>query len=128
MPLPGTRVFVVEDEALLLMTLQDMLADLGCELVASAQRLDDAVRKARDLVFDIAILDVNVAGKRIDSVAETLAERGVPFVFVTGYERTALPSGFQDRTLLAKPYGVEDLEAALRRGLRSDATGRSRAG
>jgi CheY-like chemotaxis protein len=117
-------VFVVEDEALLLMTLQDMLDDLGCEMVASAQRLDDAVRKAAELAFDIAVLDVNVAGKRIDPVAELLAGRDLPFVFVTGYERTALPSGFQDRALLAKPYNVNDLEAALRRGLASGVPGR----
>ena len=86
--LAGTRVFIVEDEALLVLTLQDLLAELGCEVVASALRIDDALAKGGTLAFDIAILDVNVAGERIDPVADLLAGRGLPFFFTTGYNRT----------------------------------------
>ena len=113
MTLDGVRVFVVEDEALLLLAMQDYLADLGCNLVAHAQHLDDAVRKARDLDLDVAILDVNLAGRRIDPVAEVLAGRGIPFMFVTGYGKTSLPPGSQDRVVVAKPYDPASLRAGL---------------
>ena len=113
MSLAGTRVFIVEDEALILFALQDMLADLGCEVVASALRIDEALAKGRVMAFDVAILDVNVAGERIDPVADLLVGRGVPFVFTTGYNRASLPRAHRERTLVAKPYRVADLRAAL---------------
>ena len=127
MSLADTRVFVVEDEALLLMALEDMLEDLGCALVASAQHVADAIEKAQALEFDIAILDVNVNGRRIDPVAEALARRGIPFVFVTGYGRSSLPAALRDRPLLAKPYQAADLETALANALRRPDTDRPRA-
>ncbi len=113
MTLEGVRVFVVEDEALLLLTMQDHLADLGCNVTAQAQHLDDALRKARDLDFDVAVLDVNLAGRRIDPVAEALAGRGIPFLFVTGYGRTSLPPGLQDRVVITKPYDAASLRTGL---------------
>ena len=51
--LAGLRAFVVEDEALVLMTLEDMLADLGCQVVAAARHLDDALRLARETAADV---------------------------------------------------------------------------
>jgi len=113
-PLPGTRVFVVEDEALVLMTLEDMLGELGCAVAASATRIDAALPAAGSASFDVALLDVNVAGRRIDPVAELIAARGIPMVFLTGYDRPSLPARFQDCGLLQKPYLLADLETALR--------------
>jgi DNA-binding response OmpR family regulator len=113
MALTGTRVFVVEDEALVLLELQDMLTDRGLVVAASAMRIEEAVAKAGEVECDAAILDVNLAGKRIDPVARTLADRNIPFVFVSGYDRSSLPIDFRERPLVAKPYGPRDLEAAL---------------
>jgi CheY-like chemotaxis protein len=112
--LAGVRAFVVEDEALLLMTLEDMLADLGCQVVASARQVDDALQLARDVAIDVALLDVNLAGVRIDPVATLLAERGIPIVFVTGYEAASLPQGIARSTRVGKPFQ----RAHLMRGLR----------
>ena len=95
MDLAGLRAFVVEDEALVLLTLEDMLADLGCQVVVSAQHVEHALRLAPDAAVDIALLDVNVGGVRIDPVAQVLATRGIPIVFVTGYEALALPAGVE---------------------------------
>ena len=117
MSLAGTRVFVVEDEALVLLSVLDMLGQIGCTVTASAQRMDDALRKAAELCFDIALLDVSIGGKRIDPVADLLASRNVPFAFASGHERQALPERFKDRPLLAKPYLVPQLHAALLDGL-----------
>jgi DNA-binding response OmpR family regulator len=111
-PLQGTRVLVVEDEAMLSLSLEDMLRDLGCVVAGTAARLDDALAMARTSEFDIALLDVNLGGKRVDPVAEALRERGTPVVYVTGYGKTAA-SGF----VLEKPHNAADLERTLNRAL-----------
>ncbi len=113
MSLAGTRVFIVEDEALILDTLQDMLEDLGCKVVESATRVGEALAKVPALAFDVAVLDVNVAGERVDPVADLLANRGVPFLFATGYGRSSLAAAHRERVVLTKPYRKADLEAAL---------------
>lgn len=107
------RVFIVEDEPLILFALEDMLAELGCEIVASAMRVPEALGKAEALAFDIAILDVNIAGDRVDPVADLLAARGVPFVFATGYGPSAAPDRHRERRVIAKPYRTRDLHEAL---------------
>ena len=86
--LADLKVFVVEDEALVALNLEDMLADLGCRDIVSAMRLDQALAQIDDgLDADVAILDVNLAGKPVFPVAERLAERGTPIVFATGSGR-----------------------------------------
>jgi DNA-binding response OmpR family regulator len=112
--LQGTRVFVVEDEAMLALNLEDMLRDLGCVVAGTAARLDDAMQMARTSDFDVALLDVNINGKRIDPVAEAVRERGAPIIYVTGYGKTAA-SGF----VLEKPHSAADLERTLNRALAS---------
>jgi DNA-binding NarL/FixJ family response regulator len=120
--LAGTRVFAVEDEVLILMTLEDMLVDLECEVAGSAGTLDDAMRKAAELDFAVAILDVNVAGKPIDPVANLVRRRGIPVVVATGYQRAPAFPEIDDEdgvpVLLPKPYTREQLREALAAALR----------
>jgi two-component SAPR family response regulator len=115
--LVGLRAFIVEDEALVLLTLEDMLADLGCQVVVSAQHVDEAMRFAADAAVDIALLDVNVGGTRIDPVARVLAARGIPIVFVTGYEAPSLPAGSERAVRVAKPFQAAELVRGIRQAL-----------
>ena len=62
--LSGRRVLVVEDEMLVLIMIEDMLADLGCESVTSAATVDKAVALIDAQVFDVALLDMNLRGKQ----------------------------------------------------------------
>jgi CheY-like chemotaxis protein len=107
------RVFVVEDEIMIRMLLEDMLADLGYGVAASAGGLDEAIALARNSDFDVAILDVNLNGHAVYPVAELLAQRGVPFVFSTGYGERGLPEAYRDRPTLQKPFQLENLDKAL---------------
>jgi CheY-like chemotaxis protein len=111
--LAGTRVFVVEDEALVLMVLEDSLTGLGCDVVASALYLDEALAKAGQHSFDVAILDANLGGKSVGPVADLLAGRGIPFIFASGYGPSSLPEPHRERPLLAKPFAAAELRAAL---------------
>jgi CheY-like chemotaxis protein len=107
------RVLIVEDEYLIRMLLEDMLADLGYEVAAAVGSIAEAAKVATDGQFDAAILDVNLDGQEIFPVAEILAQRGVPFVFVSGYGESSLPPAYRGRPSLQKPFQSEQLEATL---------------
>ncbi|MGH8112584.1 MAG: response regulator [Rhodanobacteraceae bacterium] len=115
--LQGKRVLIVEDESRIAMMLEILLDDIGCKVAGMATRLDDAIAKARDLDFDVALLDVNLDGEPSYPVAEAIAARGLGFVFATGYGADRLPEALRDRPVLQKPYRVRDLERALRAAL-----------
>jgi CheY-like chemotaxis protein len=108
-----TRVLVVEDEYLIRMLLEDMLADLGYAVVAAVGTITEARELAAHGDFSAAILDVNLDGQEIFPVADILKKRGLPFVFVTGYGERSLPEPYRDRPALQKPFQAEQLEAAL---------------
>ena len=110
--LRGTRVLVVEDEAMLALHLEAMLLDLGCVVAGTADKLDDAMRMAGTSDFDVALLDINLGGKRVDPVADAIRARGTPIVFVTGYGRTAATG-----LVLEKPYDAATLERILNEAL-----------
>ncbi|HLI17911.1 MAG TPA: response regulator [Rhodanobacteraceae bacterium] len=111
--LQGKRALVVEDEPRVAMMVEDLLRDLGCEVVGLATRVDEATAKAETLSFDIALLDVNLGDKQSFPVAEAIAARGLPFVFTTGYSASALPEAFRNRPVLQKPYWFRDLKQVL---------------
>jgi CheY-like chemotaxis protein len=111
--LAGRRVFVVEDEALVMMLLEDGLMEMGCEIAASASRIEDALEKASSHAFDVAILDVNLNGQKTFPIAATLHRRGIPFIFSTGYGASVLPEPLRTAPVLQKPFQQDDLEQAL---------------
>jgi len=115
--LAGQRVFVVEDESLVMMLIEDSLADAGCEIAGMASRVDDALEKAAALSYDIAVLDVNLNGRQTFEVARCIAERGIPYVFATGYGPASLLADFRHVPILQKPFQQQDLETALRQAL-----------
>ena len=64
--------------------LADMVEELGHPVVAEAGNIEVGQALAETAIFDLAILDINIAG-RISPVAEIIHRRGLPFVFVSGY-------------------------------------------
>jgi CheY-like chemotaxis protein len=107
------RVLVVEDEYLIRMLLEDMLDDLGYGVAAAVGSMAEARDFAANGEFNVAILDVNLDGQEIFPVADILAARRVPFVFVTGYGERSLPDRYRDRPALQKPFQAEQLDSAL---------------
>jgi len=106
----GKRVLVVEDEPMIRLLLDDMLTDLGYTMAAEAGRLDEALVHAKDGEFDVAILDVNLNGQPITPVVEVLVARGVPFVFVTGYDADSVDPRFSGVPILQKPIERDMLQ------------------
>src|SRR5690606_2638196 len=70
--LAGLRVLVVEDEMMVSMLIEDMLGDLGCQVVGPAARLDEAMALAADAEIDCAVLDVTLGGQPIFPLADLL--------------------------------------------------------
>jgi DNA-binding response OmpR family regulator len=106
-------VLIVEDEMLVAMNIEDMLLDLGHEVAGIASRLAPGLALARDAAIDAAILDVNLAGEPSFPIAELLEERGVPFLFATGYGVQGIDERYRGRTVLQKPFRLADLGRAL---------------
>src|SRR5262245_2101210 len=107
------RVLVVEDEYLIRMLLEDMLDELGYGVAAAVGTISEARKIAADGEFNVAILDVNLDGQEIYPVADILAQRGLPFVFVTGYGERSLPEAYRGRPALQKPFQAEHLKNTL---------------
>lgn len=112
-PTAAARLLVVEDEYLIRMLLEDMLADLGYDVAAAVGTLAEASEIAAKGDFNAAILDVNLDGKEIFPVADILTQRGLPFVFVTGYGEGSLPGHYRNRPALQKPFQAERLKVTL---------------
>lgn len=123
LPLAGCGLLLVEDETLVAMLLEDMVADLGGRVLASAARVENALQILGDtsLRFDLAVLDVNLGGEQAFPVAEVLARRGVPFVFSTGYGTSGLPDNWRRYPTLNKPFTEEQVRGTLVAALRNGA-------
>ncbi len=107
------RLLIVEDEYLIRMLLEDMLTDLGYTVAAAVGTIAEAREHATNGDFHAAILDVNLDGEEIFPVADILASRGLPFVFVSGYGEGSLPPTYRGRPALQKPFQTEHLKDTL---------------
>jgi CheY-like chemotaxis protein len=105
--LGNKTVLLVEDEALIGAMAADMLSDLGATVIGPVCSVAKALAMAKSDNFDVAVLDVNVRGERIDPVADALAARGIPVLLATGY-------GVADKySVIEKPYTQDKLERGL---------------
>lgn len=111
----GRRILIVEDEPLIGMVLTDYLEDAGCSVAGPAQSADKALQMAGEEPADAALVDGNLAGRRVDQIVAALKARGIPFAFVTGYGREALPVGFDDAPIVEKPFTQEQVIGTLER-------------
>ena len=117
--LSGRSVLVIEDEMLILMMIEDMLGDLGCESVAVASKIGQAITLIDDQVFDTAMLDMNLNGIESYPVADALMARDVPYFFSTGNSLTNMKDGYRGQDVLKKPFTFEQLSNMFSRSLRA---------
>jgi len=111
--LQGRRILLVEDEILVGMMVRDMLEDFGFEVAGPITDLAGALKAAVAGGLDAAILDVNLGGELIYPVAQILAERRVPFIFVTGYDCDSIDKRYAHIPTLRKPVEAHLLHRLL---------------
>ena len=95
--------------------IEDLLISFGCSVAGPVARVQKAIEMAEGGALDLAILDVNINGREVYPVAEALARRGIPFIFVTGYGRSGIRAAYHDRPILPKPFRRDELRLAIER-------------
>ena len=109
----GSRIMVVEDEALVAMILGNSLVELGYSVVGPFSRATDAMAAVRNEEVDAAILDINLGGELVYPVAHLLSDQRVPFMFITGYGAESIDARFADVPVLQKPIERPMLQRIL---------------
>jgi CheY-like chemotaxis protein len=108
-------ILVVEDEWLIADTFLTTLEAGGFRVLGPAARVSEALELIAENGLDAAILDVSLRGETSVSIARVLAEKSVPFAFVTGYVSGGIPDDFKDHTILNKPLGDAQLLSCVRK-------------
>ncbi len=98
----GRRILVVEDEVLICMLIETILGDAGYEVLLACS-VPEALEAIDRETIDLAILDLNLKGKKVYPVAERLAAAGTPFIFSTGGNGADV-EGFPGSPWVAKPF------------------------
>jgi CheY-like chemotaxis protein len=111
--LTGKRVLIVEDEMLVALLIEDVLQEFGCTTLGPCGTVSKALVLARSGDFDLALLDVNLAGEKVYPVARVLTDRAIPFVFLSGYGGDAIPPDEEGWQVCSKPFKVSELQHAL---------------
>lgn len=113
--LAGARILVVEDDFLVGETILAMLEDEGAQVLGPIGSVDEALTWLADEanMLDRVVLDLNLHGLKSYPIADALAQRGVPFVFLTGYGKDALDEAHRIYPHRIKPVTRDVLLAAL---------------
>jgi DNA-binding response OmpR family regulator len=106
-------ILIVEDEIMVALFLEDLLAEAGFAVAGVVSRLEEAMALAETPTFTAAVLDVHLEGKDVFPLADRLADLKLPFVFATGYGTRAIPERHANRPVLQKPFRPEELTRAL---------------
>jgi CheY-like chemotaxis protein len=115
---PPQRVLVVEDDCLIASLLTDDLNEFGLMVIGPAGNLAEATAIASTAVLDCALIDISLGDESALPVAQILADRHIPFAFMTGSNDS--PEGtFRQVPALRKPFTVEELRRALQHMLQS---------
>jgi CheY-like chemotaxis protein len=116
--LASRRILIVEDEYFLADDMARALHKIGAQVVGPVGELNDALELlAREDVVDAAVVDVNLRSQMAFPITGELRSRGIPFIFVSGYDRSTLPDEYGDTVLLAKPIDPPAIINALGRVL-----------
>lgn len=110
----AARALVVEDEAIIALFVEDILARLGFQDVHLAHDLATGWTLAAELSPTFAVLDVNLGRELVFPLASELRRRRIPFVFSTGNARSTMPREWQDDVIVPKPLDQTGLARALR--------------
>lgn len=109
----GLRVLLAEDEPLIAMDGEAVLQSMGVQLVVLARSVSGGLNAIATSALDAAFLDLRLGADTSVPLAERLADAGVPFAFLTGYQGDAIPITFKDRPVVAKPFTPDLLLQAL---------------
>lgn len=97
------RILILEDDPFIASDLQTILEDKGHEVVGVFTSIADTYAHLAD-DFDYALLDIDVVGGKSFGVATALAERDIPFAFVSASHPGDLPHSLREAAFIPKPF------------------------
>lgn len=107
------RIMVVEDTRIVAREIEQLLAELSCDVVGSFATAEEALAAAESEEIDGALLDINLQGVPSYAVADRLRQRGVPLIFLTGYSPRAMPLEYRDLPCLEKPFSADEFREMM---------------
>ncbi|MCR5874809.1 response regulator [Phenylobacterium sp. J426] len=112
--LDDRRILVLEDEFFIADDLARQLGDAGAEVIGPFATVDAAMA-ALDATegVDLALLDLNLAGKLSYGIVDKLRERQIPVVLATGYDQRAIVETYRDIPRFQKPVSAPHLISTL---------------
>ena len=110
----GKTLMIVEDEALVAMTLRDELEDAGYHVFDLTDRHAEALEVAKACKPDLALVNIRLAG-RDDGIelAEQLKSLGIPVLLISGQVSRARSAQTVAIASLPKPYDAADMVLAV---------------
>lgn len=108
------RILIVEDNALIAMTLAQALEDAGFMVAGPCRSIAQSLQTLKQYDIDAAILDIGLGGETSADVARALNKANTPFIVVSGYADEDLTEPFANAPNLGKPYSTKDLIAQLK--------------
>ncbi|KMK67619.1 response regulator [Puniceibacterium sp. IMCC21224] len=110
-------VLIIEDEAIIAMDLETIVADLGHRVTGVARTRDGAVKLGKADVPDLILADIQLADNSsgVDAVADLLRDLGDrPVIFITAFpERLLTGERPEPAFLISKPYSEEQVRSAI---------------
>jgi DNA-binding response OmpR family regulator len=106
-------ILIVEDQALIALSIEDVARAIGSCAVGIAARVADALTLIETAPWDAALLDLRLEDEMVYPAAERLRAKGVPFAFVTAWDGE-IDAPFADVPVLQKPFGEAELASCLR--------------
>jgi DNA-binding response OmpR family regulator len=104
--LENKNILIVEDEYFIASDLKKALAAEGAHIIGPVGDLVGGLRLAESGNVDVAILDVNLAGSNSYPLADSLADRNTPYIFLTGYDGWSMPEEYRNIPRISKPFCV----------------------
>ena len=116
----ASRVLIIEDEPLISMQLETLVADLGHEVIGTAATRAQALEVFKKAPAGLILADIQLAdgSSGIDAVEDLLQLADLPVIFITAYPEKLLTGERPEPTyLITKPFREETVRAAISQAL-----------
>ena len=117
-PLAGRRILVVEDEYFIAEEIKALLVGMGATVIGPLSDQPKAIAMLSDTEIDCAVLDIDISGQAIFPLIRELRERGIPWLYVSGYSEGLVPEDLRGKAHIEKPIVSDALVASIQGLLR----------
>ena len=111
------KILLVEDETLIALDIEFAITDANCDVIGTAQTVDEGLSMLNSMPCDGVVLDANLGGHSVQPIIKHLQAKALPYIVVSGYTRDQLEFLPEEAVLIGKPFSMTELVDAIRRHL-----------